>query len=53
MNIESALLVLKNEKEKLHFLINDGHNLPKHVTKYKHDIASIDFAIEILNQWKD
>lgn len=61
MNPEYALFVLKNEKSKLDDKILDislledaGEKVNKPMqTRYKHQVGSIEFAIEVLETYMD
>lgn len=53
MNPEYALSVLRQEKQNLMRLLTVGRLMGKDTTKIKHQMASIDFAIEVLKEYMD
>ncbi|WP_310876969.1 hypothetical protein [Priestia megaterium] len=50
MDAKYALLVLKGEKSKLENKANMISFLPRETTRLQHQLASLDYAIEILEE---
>jgi hypothetical protein len=55
MHVEYALEVLKEKKISLVDALEskEVQDTPRLITKFKHQIYSLDFAIELLETWED